>query len=544
MQRFIIGMNLMLIAIALGTAALLDYGYGRAASINRVALDRSLTALPEHAERGERVINVLLVGSDSSARLDEDDPIQIGRRGERFGDVIIIAHLDERTGEIALLSLPRDLWVTVSGTGRESRINRAFELGGPATLIDTIETEFDIPIHHYVNVDFAGFQGLVSAIGSVDVYFETPARDWNVNASPPRSQTGFIVEEAGCRSLDPETALAYVRSRYYQTQNADGDWVTDPTADLGRIRRQQDFLRRVMQQAIDMGARNPFVLRELIDTGLENVAIDERLTPQLLVDVGTTYRSFNPDQLQTYSFPAVDDRVGSNQVLVPLTDAAAPVIALFNGAGFDDPSTVDLTVQVEPDAADSGRKNATGVGARSGAVPSGTDHPADRLEAAGFEVDRTTKVDLAPGVVVKHGPDGRQAADLVLTALTGEASATTSGIAVEQVSWLLGRSVVVAVGPDTAGATTTITTDGGEAAPDGVLVPEIVGGGAPGPGTADGAATADGTNPVPGARASTSPDDDDPSESETGARSEADTDPASGDGDSGSGGPSPESGHC
>ncbi len=438
-QRLVIVVNLCLIMGALGTAALLSYGYGRAASINRVALDRSLTALPSDVGRGERVLNVLLVGSDSSANLDEDDPIQIGRKGERFGDVIIIAHLDERTGEIALLSLPRDLWVTLSGSGRESRINRAFEIGGPATLIDTIEDEFDIPIHHYVNVDFAGFQGLVSAIGSVDVHFDTPARDWNANASPPRSQTGFLIDEPGCRSLDPEMALAYVRSRYYQTRNADGDWVTDPTADLGRIRRQQDFLRRVMQQAIDMGARNPFVLRDLIDTGLENVAIDDRLTPQLLLDLGTTYRSFDPDKLQTYSFPAVDERVGDNQVLVPV-DEAAPLIELFAGARFDDPATVDVSVRIEPEADGEGRKNQAGVGARSGSGRIEPDGHADTLTAAGFDVESSTRVDLPPGVVVMHGPDGRHAAELVAGALDDE-------IRFEQVGGLVGRSIVVTVGP-------------------------------------------------------------------------------------------------
>ncbi len=67
---------------------------------------------------------------------------------------------------MALLSLPRDLWVEIGDSGRESRINRAFVVGGPAELIETIEGNFDIPIHHYVNVDFAGFQGLVSADGS------------------------------------------------------------------------------------------------------------------------------------------------------------------------------------------------------------------------------------------------------------------------------------------------------------------------------------------------------------------------------------------
>ena len=74
-QRGILLMNMLLIAAALGTAFLLNYGYGRAASINRVALGRSLTAIPEDLEPGERVMNILLVGSDSSANLDEDDPI-------------------------------------------------------------------------------------------------------------------------------------------------------------------------------------------------------------------------------------------------------------------------------------------------------------------------------------------------------------------------------------------------------------------------------------------------------------------------------------
>lgn len=423
-QRGVIMMNLSLIVLALGAAALLNYGYDRAASINRVSLGRSLTVVPEELEPGERVMNVLLVGSDSSATLDEDDPIQIGRQGERFGDVIIIAHIDERTSDIALLSLPRDLWVDIAGNNRPSRINRAFEIGGPVTLIETIEEEFDIPIHHYVNVDFAGFQGLVEAVGSVDVFFETPARDWNVAARPePRSQTGFIVETAGCHSLDSETALAYVRSRFYQTQNTDGEWVTDPTSDLGRIRRQQDFLRRLLQQAISLGARNPFVLSDLIDAGLENVAIDQRLTPQLLVDLGATYRSFDPVSLQTYSFPAVDGQVGQNQVLLPLRDDAEPVLALFAGAEFDDPTTVGLAVQVGPE---SDADTASAVA---------------RLRLAGFDVDPTTRTDLPTGTIVRHGPDGRHAAELVVEALGQPAT-------IEQVGGLSGRSVLLLLGEE------------------------------------------------------------------------------------------------
>ncbi len=427
-QRGVIALNLVMIAASLGAALLLEYGYGRAASINRVALDRSLTEVPEDVAPGERVINVLLVGSDSSVGLDQDDPIQIGRQGERFGDVVIVAHIDERTGQAALLSLPRDLWVEIGDTGREARINRAFVTGGPATLIETIESEFDIPIHHYINVDFAGFQGLVSAVGSVDVYFDRPARDWNENARPePRSQTGFVVTTPGCHSLDPEMALAYVRSRFYQTMNDEGEWVTDPTSDLGRIRRQQDFIRRVLNRAIDLGARNPFVLSDLIDTGLENVAIDQALTPQLLLDIGTTFRSFEPEQLQTYSFPAEDGQIGRERVLLPRASDAEPLLELFRGTAFDDPDTIGLTVQaadVDP------------------AQDAALDRSLSALQAAGFNPQigmLPPSVAQTEGLVVRHGPDGRAAADIV-AAVLGQP------VVYEQVSWLSGRSVILLVG--------------------------------------------------------------------------------------------------
>jgi LCP family protein required for cell wall assembly len=385
LQRGVIALNVALILASLLSAWALWLVWNRAESINRVSLDRSLSAIAD-AEPGERVINVLLVGSDSSAGLDPDDPVQIDRQGERFGDVIIIAHIDERSGSVALLSLPRDLWVEIGDTGRDGRINRAFVNGGPALLIETIERQFGVPIHHYVNVDFAGFRGLVEAVGSVEVWFDTPARDWNVNARPvPRTQTGFVVETAGCHSLDAEMALAYVRSRYYQTQDENGRWRTDPTADLGRIRRQQDFLRRAMSRAIEVGARNPFVLRDLIDTGLEHVAIDQELTPQFLVDLGGLLRSFEPDDLQTYSFPNRPTTIGANQVLLPRTDEADAVLELFRGAGFDAPATVDLRLL------------------RDDTVPATV---LRQLRQAGFEptlID--TDDELVSGTVVRHGPD-------------------------------------------------------------------------------------------------------------------------------------------
>ncbi len=451
-QRLILLTNVFLIAASLAAAALLRYASDRASDIQRVELGRSLTAVPEEVAAGERVLNILLVGSDSSAGLDPSDPVQVGRQGERFGDVIIVAHIDERSGQIALLSFPRDLWLPLAGVNRSDRINRAFEVGGPAMLIDTIEQNFDLPIHHYVNVDFAGFQGLVEAVDSVEVYFETPARDWNVNAKPePRSQTGFIVTEAGCHALDPPTALAYVRSRYYQTQTPDGTWVTDPTSDFGRISRQQDFLKRLMYRAIDLGARNPFVLADMVDTGLENVAIDESLTPQLLVDLGSAYRGFDPETLQTYSFPVVDAQIDGNQVLEPVLDKAEPLLAFLRGAPNDDPATIDLSVVTEVDAP-------TARVATSGAIARG-------LSGAGFDIERLDRSGLGNGITINHGPNGAAAARVVANALSAVLddlepveAASIPDVSVVPVEDLDGRSVRVVVGALDDGDSESVAT--------------------------------------------------------------------------------------
>jgi len=412
---------MLLITSAFSAASLLYYVNDKAAAIQRVMLDDSLAELADQPQ-GQRVMNILLVGSDSSENLDENSSVRIGRQGENLGDAIIIAHIDERTADLALLSLPRDLWVEIPGTGRSSRINKAFESGGPATLVDTIEANFDIPIHHYVNVDFAGFQGLVDAVGTVEVYFDSPARDWNVNANPPRTQTGFLVESSGCKALDPEQSLAYVRSRYYQTQQPDGTWSTDLSSDLGRVRRQQDFLRSLMKKSIQLGARNPFVLSDLMNAGLDNVTIDETLTPQLLKDLAGTYQGFNPDSLHTYSMPAVDAKVGNRLVLKPVIESAEPLLDIFRGSTFIDKNTVLVKVSVSEKPSKDNLLDPLAINLQ--------DQGFVVLERYKKKINRPTENDY----LIQHGPDGQQAAQLVADSLSGS-------VAFEQIAAIDGRNI-------------------------------------------------------------------------------------------------------
>ncbi|MFW2383163.1 MAG: LCP family protein [Acidimicrobiales bacterium] len=400
-QRSLIAVNVVGIVLALSAAYLIKNSYGRIENIERVELTGSLTPVEEGSTRGERVLNVLLVGSDSSASLDPDNPINEGRQGERNGDVIIVAHIDERDGSAALLSFPRDLWLPIAGRDREAKINSAFSVGGPAMLIDTLEQNFGIPIHHYVNVDFAGFQGLVDALGEVEVWFDQPARDWNTRTGS--SQTGFEMLERGCQALDGPTALAYVRSRYYQTQDDNGQWIGGlaEASDLNRIKRQQDFLRQVTAQAIASGSRNPFVFNGLVDAAIEHVTLDQELSPALLLDIGNAFREFDSNSLLAYSLPAEFGWVGSASVLFVEREQAVPILELFRGAQVDDPRTVRTEIVH---------------------VASRTDEAADLAESLlirGFGTSPTSVSALDHGgIMVRHGSDAVQAAAVVAAELT------------------------------------------------------------------------------------------------------------------------------
>ncbi len=430
-QRALLSVNAVAVVAALVLAYGLYFGKTQSERIVRVQLEGSLADIARD-ESGDRVLNILLVGSDSSAGLDPDDPVAVGRVGEQNSDVMIIAHLDERDGTVALLSLPRDLWVEIAATGREAKLNSAFAIGGPAELIDTIELNFGIPISYYVNVDFAGFRGLVEAVDSVNVAFDQPARDWNAELN--RTQTGFQQLETGCIALDPDEALAYVRSRHYQTMDADGVWRTDPGGDLGRIRRQQDFLKRLVRRAIDQGARNPFVLNDLIDSTLESVTVDQNLTPQLLVDLGRRYSTFEPEELQTYSYPGFISSEGALSIVRGMDDQAAPMLAIFLGARLDDPETVMVRVEADGETRDLALEIAA------------------ELEASGFEPGELQTIDAPPGVEVRYGPDGLAAGRVVLDAMLADPDLATLGLTSDAIGFvqtegLTGREVIISVGP-------------------------------------------------------------------------------------------------
>ena len=234
----------------------------------------------------------------------------------------MVLRVEPKTQQAALLSLPRDLWVDIAGGG-QGRINTALALGGPERLIQTINQDFGIPINHYAMVDFQGFEALVKAIGGVPIYFNYPSRD---------QATGLFQYEPGCQVLTGEQALAFARSRHFEiSRNNMRTWQEDPTSDFGRVTRQQQFIRAALKKAVAQGVRNPFVLKDFLEIAQKNVTLDTEFTIQDLVDLGSQFRTFDPDSLVSFTPVATGTFKGAASVLELNVAASQPMFDVFRG---------------------------------------------------------------------------------------------------------------------------------------------------------------------------------------------------------------------
>jgi len=342
-----------------------------------------------------KVMNVLLVGSDSRANITGALAEEAGKaiEGDRPGlsDTMMVLHIDPKQGQAAILSIPRDLWVDINGS--KDRINAAFGVGGPQLLIKTIQANLGIQVNHYVAVDFSGFQNIVDTVGGLKVYLDAPARD---------AKSGLDLPVAGCVSLDGFQSLAYVRSRYYESYEA-GRWVSDPTSDFGRIKRQQDFIRRMLKKALASGIANPLTLNRLIGIGVDNLTIDSTMSSRDMVELARRFRSLDPDTVEMETLPATAYTTpGGAEVLRVNTPEAQPMIDKINGKPPPEPTTLrpgDVQVRV--------LNGSGGVGTASRA--------AGALRGVGFEVTGSGDADSFSysTTVIRYIPTGLAKAQLL-----------------------------------------------------------------------------------------------------------------------------------
>jgi LCP family protein required for cell wall assembly len=260
--------------------------------------------------------NYLLIGSDSRTDESAQEVSHFGAQDTGGGsDVMMVLHVEPATKTGVLVSFPRDLVVDVPGHGREL-LNATYNQGGPDLVIQTIEKDFDLKIHHYLEVGFRGFRDIVNAIGKIHLWFPTPVHD---------PYTGLEVLKSGCVSVNGDQALAYARSRHYYVPQdvknpAPWQWTypnaanglkegqggagwTATGSDLDRIPRQQYFLRTISQAAIDKTGSNPLKLTGLLDAVVKNFAHDQLLKIGALKSLIRTFNGLNPTRVQMTTLP-------------------------------------------------------------------------------------------------------------------------------------------------------------------------------------------------------------------------------------------------
>jgi LCP family protein required for cell wall assembly len=395
-ERLLLALGVVLVVACVGTAAGVAYGAWKFGQVDKYHID-----LPDVAS-GEPA-NFLVVGSDSRDAIKGGDPnsgaFLDGTSAGRRSDTILIVRIDPSKETAAMLSLPRDLWVPIAGQDGAQRINAAYAKG-EQVLADTIQQYLGIPVNHYVEVDFGGFQQMVSAVDGVPMYFERAMKDTN---------SGFDVLHPGCTVLDGASALAFARSRHLEYM-LDGVYRSDPTGDLGRITRQQHLIRLAISRAVSKGLTNPLSLKRLVDVGVSNIGIDDRLSPVDLLQLGRRFAKFDSDELKTYTLPVTPFMTDGGAKVLALNEVwAGPILDLFRPAGSHTASPQngplrEKDVQVRVLNGASVAKRATNV--------------AGALEGAGFGISRIGDVtDIGRSDVdhsqVRYPPGERAAAVLV-----------------------------------------------------------------------------------------------------------------------------------
>jgi LCP family protein required for cell wall assembly len=279
--------------------------------------------------------NVLLIGSDSRAGETAAEAQQFGNAtnaGGQRSDTIKIIHVDPQTGSASSLSIPRDTYVTLSGMPADSqlaaqnKINSAFG-SGPDPLIQTIENTFGIPISHYIVINFFGLEDAVNALGGISMDVPYPVRDQDCSTGVCYNNAGLSISTTGCQVLDGQQALALSRSRYFEYE-VDGEWLSDPSSDIGRIERQNLIISAALDKA--KSTYNPLRLNTLLTSVVHDFSKDDALSATDLFSLAERYHAFSGSQLQAYTLPTVGATsavAGDVEVVQP--DEAAQTITQF-----------------------------------------------------------------------------------------------------------------------------------------------------------------------------------------------------------------------
>ncbi len=412
-RRFLVAANLFAAVALISAGAVFGYVNWRVSQIHKEQIG-ALSASTSKA------FTMLVVGSDSRGLKPGpcDDAGTAQQTPGQRSDTIMLVRVVPGKHQLALMSIPRDLWVPIQGMG-SNRINTAFN-NGPNLLVQTIQSDLGIPINHYAEVNFDTFCDVTNAVGGVKFWFPTPARD---------TMSDLSVPQAGCVNLTGQQALAFVRSRHYEYYQ-NGQWHFEGESDLARIQRQQTFVKKMIHKAAGEYT-NPIAINNVIGGVTKNLTVDSGMSTGTMIELAKDFRSVDAagipsETLPTYGFTTS----GGAQVLGLQQPQAQQTIAAFNALGTTPSSTTTSpahhksttpaaspTTTVAPASVSIKVVNGSGIAGQAGQV-------AQHLQSLGYRAS----IGSSPGAygnnttVVKYAPDAQAAARQVAAQIQGGAT--------------------------------------------------------------------------------------------------------------------------
>ncbi|MFG2651490.1 LCP family protein [Streptomyces sp. NPDC048436] len=254
-------------------------------------------------------MNILLLGSDS--RAGTHGKYGKGISGAR-SDTAMVLHVDKTHEKASVVSVPRDTMVDrpacakpdggTAPASHRSMFNEAYQAGGPACTVKTVESMSGLRMDHYLEVDFKGFKKLIDQLGGVDITTSKAIKD---------SNSGLSLT-AGKHTLKGNEALELVRTRH-----GVGDG-----SDLGRIQLQQAFIKALIHRAetTDL-VGDPAKSYDLADTATRTVSADSELASAgKLLGLAKDLKGISPGHMNMVTMPVTYDAKDPGRVL-PLTKA-------------------------------------------------------------------------------------------------------------------------------------------------------------------------------------------------------------------------------
>ncbi len=448
-----LGVVVLLVVVAGGAG----YAYYVTHDLSRVNVNGLNSAFTSGSEAGSE--NILMMGSTSRCALAVQNPAYGLCQGSADSapvngvnsDVIMILHANPTTHQLALLSIPRDLFIPNARADGANKIDAGL-YEGPSQLVAAIEEDFGIPIQHTVEVNFDQFANIVDALGGINMSF--PMSLFDVNS-------GLNVQAATCVHLDGTQALQVVRARHLQYDDdpsVDGtyapDWPQEAQSDLARIRRDHEFLRVLASTVAKQGLGNPITDLDLINSVKSDLTFDSNWPVSDMESLVLDFHSVNIDSVPQLTLPvaSVTDPDGpdgdyeyegssgsgygdvefpseaQDQSVIDQVLDIKPSIDSMTGQPLPVPSSVDVSVE-----------NGTGTTDQAGDT-------ATALSALGFHA--TVAGDVDP------------AGDLSETVVNYGSRSHAVEAAAEAVTRSMSGAVIMAYDPSqvTAGAEITVVT--------------------------------------------------------------------------------------